>query len=537
MLKKIFNTQSQTINGAAIIIAGATLINKIFGIVRDRSIAHIYGAGTVSDVYYVAFKIPDLIYGLLVVGALSAGFIPVFTKLFNTNKNSAWKLANNTLNILAVVLIFLCSLGIVASPALAKIIAPGFNPEKIKMLISFMRIIFLSPLFLGISMVAGGILQSLKLFLLYSVAPIFYNAGIIFGAWVLVPMVGPTGLAWGVVVGALLHLLLQMYGSFQAGYRWEWYFNLKDKDTKIIGKLMIPRTLGLAVTNINIIITTVLASLLPIGSVAILSFADNLQWVPIGIIGISLALASFPILSEAIALDKKTVFVEALSSTIRQIIFLIVPIVLIFLILRAQIVRVVLGSGAFDWSATKNTANALAFFALGMLSQSLIPLLARAFYAMSDTKTPFVVGVISGLCNIIFAILLIDYLGVAGLALAGSLGATINAVLLFGILRKNIGNLQDVEILYSLYRVSIAGLGMAVLMQILKQPLSLVFDQNYFWGIFGQGALAGILGLFLYGIICYILKLPEFLRFKNSWQKRWLKIKNLPAEGAVEIKE
>lgn len=535
---KFFHAQSETITGAAIIIAGATLLNKIVGVGRDRAITHIFGGGPVVDVYFAAFKIPDLIYGLLVVGALSAGFIPVFTKIFKNNgKDQGWLLANNVLNILSATLIFLSVLGILFSSKISPLIAPGFDAGRRDLLTSFMRVIFLSPALLGVSMIFGGILQSLRLFVLYSIAPIFYNLGIIFGALFLVPILGPIGLADGVILGAFLHLLIQFIGALKAGYHWQWTFNLKDKETKLIGRLMIPRTLGLAVNNLNIVITTILASLLPVGSVAALNLADNLQWVPISIIGISLALAAFPVLSSAAADNNKEEFRKALSSTIRQILFLIIPLSLVFLLLRAQIVRVVYGSEAFDWNSTIQTADALAFFSLGLCAQALIPLLARGFYALSDTKTPFVIAVISGLLNIIFSILLMRPLGVAGLALAVSISAFINMILLFVSLRKITGNLDDGKILYSLYKISIAGLFMALLMQGLKYPLAKIFNQDYFWGIFGQGAVAGLSGLFLYGFICYILKLPEFMRFKNSWQGRWLKIRNLPAEGSAETKE
>ncbi|MBU1613163.1 murein biosynthesis integral membrane protein MurJ, partial [Patescibacteria group bacterium] len=340
---KILSSQSRTITGAAIIIAGATLINKFVGIARDRTIAHYFGAGPVTDAYYAAFKIPDLIYNLLVVGALTAGFIPIFTKLFyaGENKNPAWKMANNILNILGLALLFFCAIGIAAAPWISRLIAPGFLAENMPLVVSFSRILFLSPIFLGASMVMGGVLQSLRQFVLYSIAPIFYNLGIIFGAVVIVPFVGPIGLAIGVVLGAFMHFILQFFGAWHAGYRWRWVLNFKDKAALEVGRLMVPRSLGLAVSQTHTIITTVLASLLPIGSVAAYSFADNLHYVPIGIIGVSFAMAIFPVLSLNVAQNNLGDFKKNLSAGIRQIIFLITPCIIIFLLLRAQIVRVV----------------------------------------------------------------------------------------------------------------------------------------------------------------------------------------------------
>ncbi|MBU0546394.1 murein biosynthesis integral membrane protein MurJ [Patescibacteria group bacterium] len=536
---KILSSQSRTITGAAIIIAGATLINKFVGIARDRTIAHYFGAGPVTDAYYAAFKIPDLIYNLLVVGALTAGFIPIFTKLFyaGENKNPAWKMANNILNILGLALLFFCAIGIAAAPWISRLIAPGFLAENMPLVVSFSRILFLSPIFLGASMVMGGVLQSLRQFVLYSIAPIFYNLGIIFGAVVIVPFVGPIGLAIGVVLGAFMHFILQFFGAWHAGYRWRWVLNFKDKAALEVGRLMVPRSLGLAVSQTHTIITTVLASLLPIGSVAAYSFADNLHYVPIGIIGVSFAMAIFPVLSLNVAQNNLGDFKKNLSAGIRQIIFLITPCIIIFLLLRAQIVRVVFGSGAFDWTATITTANALAFFALGMLADSLIPLLARAFFALSDTKTPLFTGLLGSLASIISALLLMRPLGVAGLALAGVVGGAVALSLLTIFMRKKIGSFADENIIPTIYKIAIAGLGMAAMVQIMKYPLAKIFDQNYFWGIFGQGFIAGLAGLSIYAILCYIMKLQELSQIMSSLRKKWLRLRNVQSTEIIETKE
>ncbi len=538
---KILNSESNSTTGAALLIGGATLLNKVIGVLRDRIIAHFYGAGPVTDAYYAAFKIPDLIYNLLIVGALTAGFIPVFTKLFleeGKDKSQAWRLANNVLNIAAIALVVLCGLGIIFAPYLVPLLTPGFNQENLNLTITLTRVMFLSPIFLGFSMVLGGVLQSLRRFVLYSFAPIFYNLGIIFGAAGLTKFFGPVGLGIGVVIGAAIHFSLQFYGAYLVGFRWQPIFKWKDKNTRLIGKLMIPRTLGLAVSNLNTFVTTILASLLPAGSIAVYNYADNLQWVPIGVIGISFALATFPLLSASVAEGNEEKFIAGLGNTMRQILFLIIPVSLIFLILRAQIVRVVLGSGEFDWTATINTADALAFFSLGLFAQSLIPLLARAFYALSNTKTPFFIGVFAALINIIASLVLMEPLGVAGLALAASIGAIVNLSLLLIYLKTTIHNLEEGKLLSSLYRISIAAIAMALAMQYIKTPLAKIFNQDYFWGIFGQGFVAALTGLFIYLLLCYIFRLPEMLKFAQAFRKKWLKIANIKTDQeGIDLKE
>ena len=240
MIQKFFTSESKTVTGAALLISLATLASRVVGIARDRVFAHTFGAGPVLDAYYAAFKIPDLVYNLLIVGALTAGFIPTFTRLLtqNSSRENAWKLTNNVINIIGF-LIGVCSiLGAIFASRLTTIIFPGFGTSSHELVSQMTRVIFISPFILGISMVMGGILQSLRQFLLYSLAPVFYNLGIIIGAIILVPRVGPIGLAWGVVLGALLHLMVQTMGAISNGYRWRWSFRLTDPDTRQIGKLM-----------------------------------------------------------------------------------------------------------------------------------------------------------------------------------------------------------------------------------------------------------------------------------------------------------
>lgn len=539
MILSAINNQSKTVTGAALIISLATLFSRLVGLFRDRILAHYFGAGQIMDAYYAAFKIPDLVYTLLIVGALTAGFIPTFTKIFleGEDKSRAWKLANNILNITGAALVVLAGLGIIFAPRLLPLIAPGFTGDNLKMAVSFARIMFLSPIFLGLSMTLGGILQSLRRFVLYSIAPIFYNLGIIFGASVFTGFIGPLGLAWGVVLGAALHLLLQIIGAHNSGWRYAWQFDLRDKSTRLIGKLMLPRTIGSAITEINILITTILASLLPIGSIAVYNYASNLQAVPVGIIGIPFALAIFPVLSAAAARNDMDDFIKNLSGTVRLILFLIIPLSIIVMLLRAQIVRVVLGSGAFDWAATINTADTLAFFAFGLFAQALIPLFSRAFYSLSDTKTPLLVGVISEIIAIASALILMKVLGVAGLALAGSIGALVSLSLLAALLRRKLHSIGGAKIIYSLLRVSFASLIMAVTVQALKYPLAGIFDLNYFWGVFGQGAVAGIAGLLVYGAICWLFRVPEMVQLKDSLERRFLRAKNVETTELIEVKE
>jgi len=529
MIKRILSSQTKTITGAAIILATASFASRIIGFIRDRIFAHMFGAGDILDAYYAAFRVPDLIYNLIVVGALSAGFIPIFTKLMKMKTGEALRVTNTIINILAIGLIIICGTLAIFTPYLMKYIVPGFSGEKLQLTITLTRIMFISPILLGISGVISSVLQSFKSFLIYSLTPILYNIGIIIGALLFVPLFGTKGLAYGVVLGAFFHLIIQIPAMRHYNFNYQWILAYKNKHVLEIGKLMIPRTLALATHQINLLIMTVLASTLAAGSLTVFNFASNIQYFPIGIIGYSFAIAAFPTLAGFVADKNEKKLIEHLMRTIRQILFFIIPLTLVLLLLRAQIVRVLFGTGQFGWEATIATANTLAFFSLSLFAQCLIPLLARTFYALHDTWSPLIIAVISSLINIVFALALKDSLGIAGLALSFSIASILQVALLWITLRtKKLKNINELPILHFLYKVSVAAIFMGFLIQILKVPIASIVDMTRFWGIATQGSIAGGSGLLLYTVIGKLLKLEEVDILQKSLKKKWLKITNVP---------
>jgi len=536
--KKFFNLNAEfkTVAGSALVISGATLLSRLIGLFRDRVLAHYFGAGAVLDAYYAAFKIPDLIYNLLIVGALSAGFIPIFTRLFHQNKDdkkAAWDLTNNVINIMTLFMLVLGSLGIIFAPYFVPLIAPGFTFENKQLVISLMRIMFISPVLFGLSMVFGGVLQSLRRFLLFSIAPLFYNLGIIIGAAYLTKVFGVKGLALGVILGAFIHMVIQYYGARQAGFRFKNILNFKDKETRLIGKLMLPRTAGLAITQIDLLVVTFLASFLESGSLAIYTLANNLQAVPIGLIGIPFALAVFPVLSKLAAENNLDSFVDQYHAALRQIIFLITPFLLVFLTLNTQIVRLILGSGSFDWHATLTTAQTLLYFSFGMLAQSLIPLMARAFYSLSNTKTPFTIGIVSETVAITAAILLIRRYGIYGLAMGSAIGATLNMFLLFIFLQLRLKKNNLADLFYFLLKTFSAAIPAYLAIYYFEGVLKNLFDQTRFYGVFLQTFICTAIGLTVFCLLCYLLKLPEINYFFSSLKRQWFKLRSVPNEEII----
>lgn len=540
MIKKLLNGKSQTITSAALLIGLAGFLSRILGIFRDRILAGQFGAGSELDMYYAAFRIPDLVYNLLVLGALSAGFIPVIIEVLHgkqdaekeeidnedvLDKKSAWDLTNGILNLITIGTVIICGLLAIFAVPLTKLITPGFSQEQIMLTANLSRIMFLSPLFLGISSVLGGILQSFKRFLIYSLAPIFYNLGIIIGALFFIDYWGIYGLAIGVILGAFLHMLVQVPTAWMLGFRYKLKLSFDHAVRKIV-RLMVPRTLSLIIAQINLVVITIIASTLAEGSLSVFNFANNLQGFPIGIFGVSFALAAFPTLSALAARKDTAEFVKNLSNTIRQILFFIIPATILIILLRAQIVRVVLGTGQFDWNDTVMTMQTLGFLAVSLFAQSLIPLVIRGFYAFHDSFTPFLAGLISALSNVALSIYLGNTMGVMGLGLAFSLSSIINLILLWVSLRIKIGSLDEKRIVFSVFKMCVAGVFLAVSAQGMKPLVASFFGTETFIGIFLQGTIAGLFGLLFYFIICYLLKSTEMIVFWQGIRRRmpWLKL-------------
>jgi len=530
MIKKLFNGQINSITAAAGLVAVSSLVSRFLGIFRDRILAGEFGAGDTLDIYYAAFRVPDLIFNLLVLGALSAGFIPIFTGLlknplskikdvFSHKENKeAWALASGVLNILALSLFILCGIGIIFAPFLVKIITPGFTGEKMALTVSLTRIMFLSPLFLGISSVFGGILQSFRRFFVYSLSPILYNIGIIIGALYFVPIWGIYGLAWGVVLGAGAHMLVQWPTVLSLGYRYRFKFGLKNKNIRQIGKMMIPRTMSLAISQINLLVITIIASTMASGSLAVFNFANNLQSFPVGIFGISFAIAAFPAMSQ-VAFDRKKM-IKNLSLTIRQILFFIIPSTVLLITLRAQIIRVILGTGNFDWQDTILTINTLGFFSLSLFAQALIPLLIRAFYARHNSRTPFVIGLVAATMNVFLSLWLSKDYGVAGLSLAFSIASIINFIILWFVLRIEIGSLDEIKILISTIKFTAAAISCGAVVQGMKLLIWPYIDMTKLWGVLAQGLIAGLAGIVFYLAVCSLLQSEELYGLWQSIKKR-----------------
>ncbi len=451
------------ISQASVLLAFFYLFSRLVGLWRDRVLASRFGASDLLDVYYVSFNLPDLVFNLLVAGAISVAFIPVFIEYQSRKNGEEWKLANNFLNSLLLLTVLFSAALFILAPAVISLLASGFIGPKRDLAILFTRVMLVSPLIFSASVVLGSLLPVFNRFLAYAMAPIMYNLGIIFGAVVLVPTFGPLGLAEGVVLGALLHLLIQVPSIWKTGWRWRGVLQWGERGLAKIFRLALPRAIGLAAGHINWIILNAMATTAGLGAVTIFNLANNLQYLPIALVGISVAIASFPSLSrEALQKDKKE-FGRRVEKHLNQVVFWAVPFSVLLFFIREEAVRIILYSGNFSAVDARLTAKVLGFFLLGVIGQSLVPVLSRSFYALQNTKTPTVIGLASIILNTSLAFYLMKSgRGLMGLALAFSIAGIFNAALLLSFLKKYLSVFQFGHFSFFTGKVLLATLAMGL---------------------------------------------------------------------------
>jgi putative peptidoglycan lipid II flippase len=523
MIKALLTSKTAGVTSAAVIIGGLSLVSRFVGVLRDNMLSSMFGAGDVLDAYTSAFLIPDTLLQLLILGALSASFIPIFSKYYGKDDAKAWKFTSTILNVFGALFAVVALIAIMFAPWITSWITPGYSEAKMELVVSMSRILFLGELFFAASMVFGSVLQGTKRYFLYAFAPIVNNLGIIFGAFMFVPIMGPIGLAWGAVFGAMLHVTLQGIGVYALGYRHSFRIDWRDPDLRTTSVQMVPRVLGLAVNQLNFVAMGALATLSVVGSATVLKFAYNLNSFPIGIIAMAYAVASFPVMCERYAAKDISGFVSAFSHAVRQVLLWIIPATVMFLLLRAQLVRLAFGRGKFDWDATIMTADTLAFFAFSFAAQAVIYIVVRAFFAIEDTKSPFFAGLFAAIVNIGLGYWLTPIYGVAGLGAAFSFSAIIQVAVLWAMLRYQVGPLDEWRILCSVAHLTVAGLMAGFATQFMKYLVVEYIQLNTFVGVLLQTCIAGGVGLAVYFGIGLLLRNEEVRAFISALQRKVLR--------------
>lgn len=496
---------------AAGIIGIATFLSRIMGFVRDMVIAWFFGAGLLSDAFFVAFRIPNLLRRLFAEGSLSIAFVPVFTDyLTHDGRAEAFRMARSTLRMLAILLVVLTIAGVLSAPWIVRVVAPGFAGAKFTLTVSLTRIMFPYIFFICLVALSMGILNTLGHFAAPALAPVFLNVAIIGAALFIAPhMETPVaGLAIGVLIGGFLQLALQVPFLIKKGFRFWQKAPVYHPGVKRIGKLMGPAVFGAAVYQINILIGTLLASLLPEGSVSYLYYADRLVQFPLGIFAISMSVAVLPSLSRQAAAKNFTELADTFAYAIQLIFFITLPAMVGLIVLREPIVALLFQRGEFGAESTRLTAYALIFYSLGLWAFSAVRIVVSTFYSLQDTITPVKMASIAIIANILLSLLLMGPLSHGGLALATSLASMINFLLLVWALRRRLGGVNGQKIIESIGKSVICALIMGGILWFLLGlfPLPPKASLVRLTG----GVISGVaVGMVVYLLAAYTLRCPE----------------------------
>lgn len=508
---------------ASLILTVAALASRLLGWIRLLVIGSQFGASRELDAYFAAFRIPDAIFQLVVAGALSAALIPVFSSYRARGQDrEAWQLASSVINLVLIALAALSLLMAIFAPVFVPIVAPGFDVPTTELTIRMTRVMLISPVLIGMGAVVTGILNSYQQFTVPAIAPLLYNLAIIAAAIFLAPVMGVEGLAVGVAIGSLAHFAVQLPNLARVGQRYDLTIGLGHPGVRRVAWLMGPRMLGLAAGQLNFLVSTVLASGLPEGSLTAYNYAFQLSQLPVGVVGVSIAVALFPTMSQDAALGRIGEIRRQVSGAVRVLVFIAVPLMAIMIVLREPLTAVFYQYGAFGQAATDRTASTLLFFAVGLVGHVVVHVLTRAFYAMQDTRTPVTWAIIAVAINVPLMASLVGPMGVEGLALALSIASVLEVIGLLWSLRRRIESVDEAAILRSLGRASIAGAAAALLM---LGGLTLV-----------TGSLAGLLenvvgrllvllvlaaaGGAIYLIVAAALKAPELDQLRRYVRQR-----------------
>jgi len=432
----------------ALLLAVSGLLSRILGVFRDHLLAKTFGASAGAglfdlDTYYAAFRFPDLVYNLLVMGAVSAAFIPLFTQYKKEGElKKAWEFASSMMHILTLGVLGLSILIFFFAIPLAHAVAPGFSEAQILVTAKLMRIMALSPVLFSVAAILISIQDSFKHFFFRSLAPLFYNVGIIASIWFWGPKYGVIGVTWGVILGALLQLLVQLPALWEIGYKHQWLMGWKRPDVREGFRLMGPRVLGLSINQLVGFVSTLITSFLATGSITIYYLAINLQAVPLGIISVSFAITTFATLAELASEPSKEPFAKEIQKIMGKVLFYVIPATLGILVLKDEIIRTIFRYGKFSDADAALITGVLAILMTAAFAQSLIAILIRGFYSFHDTKTPLQTGFLSALVTIGGSLLLGLKLkwGVLGIAAAFSFGDNLNFILMYGKMRQRIGH-------------------------------------------------------------------------------------------------
>ena len=502
-------SKQANIFSAAFFIIITTIFSQILGFLKYRLLVSIFGASSDLGVFLASFRIPDFLFQIVIAGALSSAFIPIFSEYLSKEKREeAYSFTSSLITIGITLFVIISILISIFAYPLSSLIAPGFSQKELTLMADLTRILLLTQIFFILGTLVTAILQSFQHFIIPGVASSFYNLGIIIGLLVFTPILGIHGAVIGVLLGSLLFFVVQLPLLKTVGFRFTPKFNIESGVMRIF-HLMIPRSLTLLVTQIAITANVAFASFISARALVIFDLAQSLVMAPVVLFGQSIAQASFPSLS--LKHNNREEFLYIFLSSFTQILYLTFPISAILIVLRIPIVRLFYGAKGFDWFATVDTGKTLAFFAICIFAQALMYLLSRAFFALKDTKTPFIVTLVSVIFNIVSAyyFILILKLQIYYLALSFSVASIFSVVVLIVLLDRKI-IIPKLQILYEVSKIALATLVMGFALYIpIKLLDQLVFDTTRTINLIALTGIASFFGLTAYIFFTWLLDIKE----------------------------
>jgi putative peptidoglycan lipid II flippase len=514
-------TRSVAVNAG--IVAAAFVVSRVLGLLREVLIARQFGTSPEYDAYVAAFRIPDLLFLIVMSGAFGSAFIPVFGGFISRGEyRQAWKLASTVLTYTVLILVVVAQIVFFfAGPLIGSLIAPGLTGDEQELAVNLTRMLLLSPLLLGLGAAAKGMLEAQDAFTLPAIAPILYNVGIIFGAVALAPSYGTYGLAYGVIIGAAAHATMQFIDLALRGWSFRPSFDRKTEGLGTVARLMAPRIVGQAAFQVNIIVMTNFGSRLGESRVSALNYAYQLFMLPHGVLALSLSTVIFPLMARQFELGQLDAMKNTLARALGPLLFLTFPAAIGLIAFRESIVQMILQFGTFTEESTRLVATALAYFAVGLIAFAVVEAITRAFYAMQDTLTPVIASVLTVAANIALSWVLAPILGHGGLALSISITTSIEAAVLIGVIYRRVGGLGT-PLLISVFRTSGAALVMAVVALWIGGPVAQATDP-------ADGRSIWSIGLFLFSMatvgatyICaaWYLRAPELMMIMEQITNR-----------------
>lgn len=550
MVRRIISFLSEKVDGlheAAYVIAAFTFLSQLLGLIRDRVLASSFGAGLELDVYYAAFRIPDLVFASVASLVSLFVLIPFLSEKMNgdENRERARDFLSSVTTAFGVFMIVVTAVLWFFVPALSQALYPGFDAEAQEMLVGLTRILLLSPLLLGFSNILAAVTQLTKRFFVYALSPIVYNLGIIFGIFFLYPHFGLPGLAYGVIVGSVLHCIVQiptvmkerLMPTLKSVFNWV--------EVRALVAISVPRTVTLAANQGSLLALVAFASVMPEGSITIFNLASNLQLAPLSIIGVAYSVAAFPMLAQLFSNGDREAFLNHMLTAMRHILFWSFPAIVLIVVLRAHIVRTLLGAGAFDWSDTRLTAAALALFIVSLVAHNLMLLFVRGYYAAGKTARPLVINLVSSALIVVFAYASMQAFAVSEgfryfiesllrvedvpgtavlmLPLGYTLGMLCNAGFFWFLFRKDFGGHVPSFIYVTAWQSFSASIIAGFVAYSLLRVLDPVIGLETVGRVFGQGLIAGIAGIVAGIIVLHALRNEEMREIFGALKSKFWK--------------